>query len=502
MKRICALTILICLVFLAALSAQAQPVGSQCYVNNSNSNPVPVSDAGGTLSVDGTLTCNAGTGTFDVDVVANSIGLSTSANQSTMITSLSNIETDTGTIAGAVSGSEMQCDIVANATDFATETTLASRLAETTFTSEDFAQESGGNLDTISGDTTSIDGKITTADADTGAGTDNRQAVSLCLAESGGCTVVGSANPIPISAASLPLPTGAATEATLSSLNGKVTTVDTDDVQQATHDNLNLNANMQVADADVSATNPMFCQGPDAEGGTFDSNPFVMGGEDIFGNAQPMTAYIAGSLYTVVSVVANSAGNQVMEVNNSEAYVGGGEQHGAADDGYPIKWGGKAQDLEPDTEGLQLNTAVDDEDRTDGANNIYGQPMPGRLSQYELLTELDGTITGNTKTSSSAYELWHYTKCGFYFCLESNGSPTRIKFELESRPNPSGVWHVYAVDFWDGFEYEDQLVASELCKYFPFESVGYETRISYTCTGCNGSGNEFVLDDTALFCHN
>jgi len=48
-----------------------------------------------------------------------------------------------------------------------------------------------------------------------------------------------------------------ASETTLAALNAKVTTVDTDDVRQATHDNLNANANMQIANTDASVANPV-----------------------------------------------------------------------------------------------------------------------------------------------------------------------------------------------------------------------------------------------------
>jgi len=48
-----------------------------------------------------------------------------------------------------------------------------------------------------------------------------------------------------------------ASETTLAALNAKVTTVDTDDVRQALHDNLNANANVQIANVDASAANPV-----------------------------------------------------------------------------------------------------------------------------------------------------------------------------------------------------------------------------------------------------
>lgn len=60
--------------------------------------PVAVTDNSGSLTVDGTVTANAGTGTFAVSAASLPLpsGAATSANQSTANTSLSNIDTDLG----------------------------------------------------------------------------------------------------------------------------------------------------------------------------------------------------------------------------------------------------------------------------------------------------------------------------------------------------------------------------------------------------------------------
>lgn len=52
---------------------------------------------------------------------------------------------------------------------------------------------------TVSG-TPTVDTELTTADLDTGGGTDTRAVVGLARAESGGAVLVGSANPLPVSA--------------------------------------------------------------------------------------------------------------------------------------------------------------------------------------------------------------------------------------------------------------------------------------------------------------
>jgi hypothetical protein len=78
-----------------------------------------------------------------------------------------------------------------------------------------------------------LNDKQTSFDLDTGAGTQNVQGVSLRKSAAGGSVELGTAtDPVrvdptgtttqPVSAASLPLPSGAATEATLSTLNGKL----------------------------------------------------------------------------------------------------------------------------------------------------------------------------------------------------------------------------------------------------------------------------------------
>lgn len=99
----------------------------------SNSNPVPVSDAGGALTVDGTVAVTHAALTelaaainassqMDCNVAASALptGAATSAKQDTIIGHLDGVEallgtidTNVATVAGAVSGTEMQVDVVA-----------------------------------------------------------------------------------------------------------------------------------------------------------------------------------------------------------------------------------------------------------------------------------------------------------------------------------------------------------------------------------------------------
>lgn len=93
----------------------------------SDTNPLPIDDAGGSITVDngGAFAVQAAqSGAWNVTNVSGTVslptGASTSAKQDTIIGHLDGVEgllttidADTGTLAGAVSGSEMQVDVVA-----------------------------------------------------------------------------------------------------------------------------------------------------------------------------------------------------------------------------------------------------------------------------------------------------------------------------------------------------------------------------------------------------
>jgi hypothetical protein len=121
-------------------------------------------------------------------------GAATAARQDTGNASLS-------TLAGAVAGSEMQVDVVTSA--------LPSGAA------------TAANQSTANASLASIDGKIPSSPA-----TDRATAgAPFSVRLSNGSSFLTPTTPSdtqPVSAASLPLPTGAATEATLSTLSGKV----------------------------------------------------------------------------------------------------------------------------------------------------------------------------------------------------------------------------------------------------------------------------------------
>lgn len=140
---------------------------------------------------------------------------------------LSSIDTDTSTIAGdttsidgktpALGAALTAASVPVNIASDQTVPISASSLPLPTGAATEATLSSiDTDTSTIAGDTTSIDGKT--------------PALGAALTASSVPVNIASDQTVPVSAAALPLPSGAATEATLSSIDGNITACDTDNV--------------------------------------------------------------------------------------------------------------------------------------------------------------------------------------------------------------------------------------------------------------------------------
>lgn len=150
------LTALIAL--LPASIGQKAKAASFAVTIASDQDALPVSDGGGSLTVDGTV---AVSGTVTVDTELATADLDTGAGSDNRV-AVGMVLAESG--GGLLVGSAHPMPI-------------------------------SGTV-SVSG---AVDTELTTADLDTGAGTDTRAVVGLAIAESGGAQLVGSAHPLPIS---------------------------------------------------------------------------------------------------------------------------------------------------------------------------------------------------------------------------------------------------------------------------------------------------------------
>lgn len=199
-------------------------------------NVVHIDDNAGSLTIDGTVTANAGTGTFAVSAASLPLpsGAATAAKQPALgtagtasvdvltvqgIAAMTALKVDGSAVTQPVSGTFWQATQPVNGTVTANIGTSGSLMLDATGAKLNIAQ--GAALGSNTGPM--IQGSVTTAAPTYTAG----QVSPFSLTVAGALRVDNSGVTQPISAASLPLPSGASTEATLSTLNGKVTACNT-----------------------------------------------------------------------------------------------------------------------------------------------------------------------------------------------------------------------------------------------------------------------------------
>jgi len=147
-------------------------------------------------------------------ITVNTAGLATEAKQDSIVSEIQNVDTElqaANTTLNSLDGK-----------DFATQTTLSALNTKVTAVDTDSVTVTSSalptgaatesTLSTVAGDTTSLDSKIPSQGAALTAG-------SLPV-------TIASDQTVPVSATSLPLPTGAASESTLSTVAGDTTSLD------------------------------------------------------------------------------------------------------------------------------------------------------------------------------------------------------------------------------------------------------------------------------------
>lgn len=165
-------------------------IGDVTVNNGVGAAAVPIQDGGNSITVDGAVTVS-GTVTADLGATDNAVLDDIAAK-------LGTIDADTSALAGAISGTEVQVDIVS---------------------------------------LPAVDTELTTGDLDTGAGTDTRAVVGLVGSSSGGGQLIpgsatdgllvnlGTNNDVTVTGT---VDLGATDNAVLDSIDGKLTTIDAD----------------------------------------------------------------------------------------------------------------------------------------------------------------------------------------------------------------------------------------------------------------------------------
>lgn len=363
-------------------------------------------------------------------VITNTTGLALESGGN--LDYLQGIETYTQVVSQAVSGTEMQVDVLTMPTVTVTATNLDIRdltsvsdsisavqsgswtVTANIGTTGNLALESGGNLDYLLGiDTTlqAINGKLVSG-TDIGDVTINNAAgASAVNIQDGGnsITVDGSVSAtqsgtwnITNISGTISLPTGAATETTLSSLNGKVTACNTGAVVIGSALPAGTN---NIGDVDILsiAAGTNYIGKVRLTDGTTDAEIVPLTGYNaaavaiVDGSGNQITSFGGGTQYTEGDIDASITGTAIMWEDTSDtlrpvsaakplpvdikntsvavtqatasslnAQAVGNVAHDSADSGNPVKIGGIAKNYG------SLPTAVTDADRVNANFDRYG----------------------------------------------------------------------------------------------------------------------------------
>lgn len=337
---------------------------------------VDVTRVSGTVTVDG----SGVTQPVSAASLPLPTGASTAANQSTANTSLA-------TIAGAVSGNEV-------------------RVQATDLDIRDLNSAS----DSVTADT-----ELTTADLDTGAGTATRAVVGLLSAESGGPTLVGSANGLPVNlvadAMGLAQESGGNLENIASNTSNLAVesggNLDAVAASLATLDNIVSGSEAQV-DVVTVPTDP-FGANTDAASATGSISAKL---RFIAATGIPITGTVTvgshavtnAGTFAVQDATAQASLSVMDDWDNGAsdgASVSGDVAHDTTDAGEPVKIGMKAVALKANP------TEVAAGDRTNWYADVSGVPFvlgghPNILTQALQVTDADGAQTDTAIITAGA----------------------------------------------------------------------------------------------------
>ena len=232
------------------------------------------------------------------------------------------------------------------------------------------------------------------------------------------------------------------------------------------------------------------------DGSTWDRAP---------GNSTDGTLVNLGANNDVVDTAAEASLAIMDDWDNAAsdgASVSGDVAHDSADAGEPVKIGGKAIDMTPDSTGEQGPTAVAANDRVNQLFDLRGMTVEAPNTQYGDLDAIEDTYDNTTTTNtSSAVECWRYRKATISCALTKANTPTDILFEVEVSVDNS-VWRKLYNGFLGNWIYDDTAVGSSgINPALTFNIVSRYFRVKVTATGTTAS-NTFTIADAQYFLQN
>lgn len=288
---------------------------------------------------------------------------------------------------------------------------------------------------------------------------------------------------------------------------GDVDVLTLPDVTQSTHDSLNANCNLQIADADVSTSNAVPVEGRASIGTAITGNPVPVGVRDLVGQVE----YLAGndlgaSIAPALTQLFDAGLVSINFASDGSCVVVGNTAHDAvdADAGEgPVKIGYHAIDYDPDTDAEQGRAEVAAADRADAAANLRGQLIEGVNSRYHVWSNIstDYDTTSTETQTSDTIEVWNYRVATISFDLTVTGTPTDIEFVVLVSMDGTNFARLMngGLGSW---KYDDLVIGSGIERAYTFPICANDMKIEVNATGLSAGVDEFTVANAAIFLRN
>lgn len=339
---------------------------------------------------------------------------------------------------------------------------------------------------------------------------------------------------VAVSAASLPLPTGAATSANQSTEITSLQLIDdivfAEDVAHTTGDkgalvltrradtasssagtdgdyatlNTDANGRLHTVD-DRTGTSAQQVQGVQTNAAALTGKIFPTGFIEFFSNTAIVPHCIAsGGVNYNLSLNPDLGLGFIDYSPTGEVYVNSNVAHDAADSQNPIKVGFRASSYKPTTSDQPSanRTAVAAGDKTDASANLYGELVESVNPYFFTLDNISTTYNNTTTTATSTgKDCWNYRQASLSFDLTRANAPTDLTFTIET--SGDGTNYQTLVNAGLGaWVYDDVVIgASGIKRSYTFPIACQKIRVKVVATGTTASAT-FTVANACLYLRN
>lgn len=182
----------------------------------------------------------------------------------------------------------------------------------------------------------------------------------------------------------------------------------------------------------------------------------------------------------------------------------GDTAHDNVDAGNPLKIGGKAIDMQPDSAGPQGPSAVAANDRVNGLFDLFGRRIEVPNSAYFQLSGLEVLFNDTTTTASTGViDVWPYRQATIGFVMHQSGAPTDITFSVHASLEGS-IYHKMDNGFLSSWVYDDTALGGNGSPYsrsLTFPIAASKLKVSGLATGTTAT-KIFSIGSAYLYLRN